>query len=293
MKENRELAPPSTETVRHDLRADCERCLGLCCVAPAFATSADFAIDKATGEACLHLQPDLRCGIHQDLRQLGFPGCTVFDCFGAGQKVSQVTFAGQDWRMSTATAREMFEAFTIMRPLHELLWYLSEALRMPLARPLRRKLTHALADTERLALGNLASLRELDIAAHRQDVNILLLRSSELVRAGVPGPRLDRRGADLIGADLRGADLRGANLRGAHLIGADLRGADVRAADLIGVDFRGADLRGADLTGALYLIQSQLDAARGDSATKLSPSLGHPAHWSGSPTRRSSVRGPK
>ena len=67
-----------------DLRADCARCFGLCCVAPAFAASADFAIDKPAGQACPHLAGDFRCGIHDELRPRGFPGCTVYDCFGAG-----------------------------------------------------------------------------------------------------------------------------------------------------------------------------------------------------------------
>jgi hypothetical protein len=75
-------------------------------------------------------------------------------------------------------------------------------------------------------------LIELDVAARRHGANALLLRASELLRAGIPGPPLDYRGADLIGARLPGADLRGANLRGALLIGADLSGADLGGADL-------------------------------------------------------------
>ena len=35
-----------------ELRADCTRCFALCCVAPAFAASADFAIDKPAGQPC-------------------------------------------------------------------------------------------------------------------------------------------------------------------------------------------------------------------------------------------------
>lgn len=102
---------------------------------------------------------------------------------------------------------------------------------------------------------------------------------SELVRAEVPGHRKNHRGADLIGAKLAGANLRGANLRGAYLIGADLRDADLRTADLLGADLRGADVSGADLTGSLFLTQSQVNAARGDLTTRLSPTLGHPPHW--------------
>jgi hypothetical protein len=41
---------------RFDLRPDCSRCFGLCCVAPPFSASADFAVDKDAGDACPHLQ---------------------------------------------------------------------------------------------------------------------------------------------------------------------------------------------------------------------------------------------
>ncbi|MGH4000116.1 MAG: pentapeptide repeat-containing protein [Pseudonocardiaceae bacterium] len=276
MSKKREHAEPFA---RLSLRADCERCFALCCVAPAFSASADFAINKDAGKACPNLQSDFRCGIHARLRQQGFPGCAVYDCFGAGQKVSQVTFSGQDWRAAPRTAQQMFTVFPIMRQLHELLWYLTEALTLQPARPLHGELSRALDQTERLTRNGPDSLLELDVPAHRQDANALLLRTSELVRATVRHQKKDHRGADLIGADLKGVDLRGANLRGAYLIGADLRGADLRVADLTGADVRNADLRGADLTESIFLVQSQLDAAKGDTGTKLPPSFTRPTHW--------------
>jgi uncharacterized protein YjbI with pentapeptide repeats len=255
------------------LTADCGSCFGLCCVAPAFAKSADFAIDKPAGHACPNLGADFRCGIHDRLRQRGFPGCAAFDCFGAGQKVSQVTFGGRDWRQHPQAADQMFKAFAVMRQLHQLLWYLTQALAL---RP-SRQLRDALDDTERLTRSDPSTLLRLDMAAHWREVDTLLQGASELVRAAARGP--EYRGADLIGKDLRRADLRGANLRGAYLIGANLRGADLRMADLSGADLRGADLRGADLTGCIFLTQPQVDAARGDSKTKLPPSLTRPVHW--------------
>jgi uncharacterized protein YjbI with pentapeptide repeats len=260
---------------RLDLRADCERCFALCCVAPAFSASVDFAINKNAGQACPNLQANFRCGIHTRLRQQGFRGCTVYDCFGAGQKISQVTFGGQ----VPQNAKQMFAVFPIMRDLHELLWYLSEALTLQPAHPLHQELNLALEETERLTHNSPDALIKLDVAAHRQEINNLLLRASELVRAEFKHKKKELRGADLIGAKLKGADLRGANLRGAYLIGADLRDADLRLADLIGADFRDADLRGANLTGSLFLIQSQLDSARGNSETRLPASLTHPTHW--------------
>ncbi|MFC9859505.1 MULTISPECIES: pentapeptide repeat-containing protein [unclassified Streptomyces] len=279
MTDNDPSAAP--DTGRAALRADCGNCFGLCCVALTLTVSADFAINKDAGRPCPNLQDDFRCGIHTRLRPKGFSGCTVYDCFGAGQKVSQETYAGQDWRSSPDTAQQMFQVFPVVRQLHELLWYLTEALTLPAAASLHPEIRRAIEATERHSGGSPEALAELDVAAHRSGISELLLRTSALVRASSPRRRKrDHRGADLIGARLKGADLRGADLRGAYLIAADLSGADLRLADLIGADFRDADLTGADLTGSLFLTQAQLNAARGDAATRLPSPLTRPAHWS-------------
>jgi hypothetical protein len=258
-----------------DLRADCARCLGLCCVALPLTRSADFAIDKPAGVPCRHLATDSRCRIHDRLRPAGFPGCTVFDCFGAGQRVVQTVFPGRDWRTGPDAARPMFAAFAGLRALHEVLWHLGEALTWPAAAPLHAELQRAVEATERLA----ERITEApDVDAHRAGVAPLLRRAGDLVR-GPGGP--DRAGADLAGRDLRRTDLRRTTLRGALLIGADLRGAELAHTDLLGADLRGADLRGADLATALYLTQPQVTAARGDAATRLPPRLDRPGHWPG------------
>ncbi|WP_233580978.1 pentapeptide repeat-containing protein [Streptomyces triticirhizae] len=273
--------PPVTAGARRRLAlvGDCADCHGLCCVALPFAASADFARSKPAGTPCGHLGADSRCGIHAGLREAGYAGCAVFDCFGAGQRVSRVTFDGADWREDPATARRMFAVFPVQRQLHELLWYLTQATALPAARPLAGRLAGALAETERLVDAGADELLALDVAAHRAGVNELLLAVSERARAGLPAARRYRRGADLAGARLRGADLRGANLRGALLIAADLGGADLRGAVLIGADLRGADLRGARLAGALFVTQAQLNAVRGDGVTTVPERLTRPAHW--------------
>ncbi|MFF6961003.1 pentapeptide repeat-containing protein [Streptomyces sp. NPDC008317] len=267
---------PTGET--SELRADCGDCFGLCCVALAFTRSADFAADKAAGEPCGHLGGDHRCGIHRELRGRGYRGCTVYDCFGAGQKLSRITFGGQDWRDAADGGRSMFALLPVVRQLHELLRYLGETLALPSARPVHAAAEAAVARISGLTLGTPDALLALDVAAERAPVNEILLRASALARAGTPGR--DRRGADLIGRGFRGADLRGTDFRGAYLIAADLRRADLRLADLIGADLRDADLRGADLRGALFLTPPQLTAARGDSTTVLSPGAPpRPSHW--------------
>ncbi|NKQ52062.1 pentapeptide repeat-containing protein [Amycolatopsis sp. K13G38] len=260
------------------LRADCASCSGLCCVALPFGRSADFAVDKDAGTPCVNLRDDFRCAIHSRLRERGFPGCTVFDCFGAGQQVTQVTFAGRDWRDDPGVAEPMFAVFAVMRQLHELLWYLTETLSLVAAGPVHEDARRLLHQTRALTGGGAEELLALDVSEHRAHVNAVLLRASDLVRAGA-GRRKDRRGANLMGARLKGADLHKTSLRGAYLIGADLRGADLSLADLIGADLRGANLAGADLGTSLFLTQPQVNAATGDAATTLPPALERPRHW--------------
>ncbi|GAA1347240.1 pentapeptide repeat-containing protein [Arthrobacter roseus] len=271
---------------RDELAADCANCAGLCCVALAFAKSADFAFDKPAGDPCENLQDDFLCQIHPTLRDRGFKGCTVFDCFGAGQKVTQITYGGQTWRQAPEQRAEMFAVFPVVRQLQELLWYLNEAMNQAQTGPIREDLEAAYTTTERLSESPADVVLDIDMGAHRDSVNEVLSQVSELVRGSAEPPkwrsktnRKIKPGADLIGAKLKNADLRGANLRGAYLIAADLHGADLRDADLIGADLRDADLGGADLSSSLFLTQPQVNSATGDAETRLPPSLVAPSHW--------------
>ncbi|MET9022587.1 pentapeptide repeat-containing protein [Actinopolymorpha sp. NPDC004070] len=286
------------EDPRHELRADCARCFALCCVVPAFAASADFAIDKPARTPCPHLEQDFRCGIHDQLRPRGFPGCTAFDCLGAGQQVAQVTFGGRDWRAHPDTAQPMFDAFVVMRQLQEFRWYLTEALALAeelaltgepaaaetaqesepskrqwesvsaTARALREELLEVYDRTERHTHADAGTLRQLDLDAHRSAVNPLLRRTSELVRAQSPASA--RRVGTADPAERREPGRgrgRGRRSRAAgpgradtHRRRGDLRGAELPGADLLGADLRDADLRAADLRGG-YLIGADLRGA--------------------------------
>jgi len=270
-----------------NLRVDCEKCFGFCCVALYFSASEGFPTNKDAGKPCINLQEDFRCKIHNDLRSKGLKGCTAYDCFGAGQKVAQVTYSGNDWRQDKEASKQMFEVFLIMRQLHEMLWYLTDALMIQTNSNIKDKLNHLISETECLTQLNADSLIELDVEAHRDKVNSLLKNTSELTRNKILSGQkttLNRKKTiagrvDFFGADLRKANLRGADLRGAFLIAADLRGTDLSGADLIGADLRDADLRGANLTNSMFITQSQINTAKGDSNTKLPISLNRPRYW--------------
>ena len=275
-------APAAAESTRPAtgpvLEADCASCFGLCCVAPAFFRSSEFAVDKPAGTPCLHLVGNA-CSIHDELRPRGFPGCTAYDCFGAGQVVAQRTYQGTSWRAAPATAPQMFRVFAVMRGLHELLWLLSEALALESSTPVRAALSTAVGATTALTESPAAALDGLELDRVRDQVVPLLREAGALARAGVPGPHHELAGADLSGQDLRGLDLRGADLRGAVLLGVDLRAADLHLADVTGADLRGADLRRADLGSTLFLTRVQVAGARGDHLTLLPTTLRRPAHW--------------
>lgn len=258
-----------------ELSADCTNCFGLCCVALPYAKSSDFAFDKEGGVPCRNLRDDYRCEIHNKLRTKGLRGCTVYECFGAGQKVSQSTYEGNDWRGDSELANEMFQVFPVMQQLFEMLYYINEALSRKEAQSLYHELKNVYDDTERLTNLEANMILFLDVPSHRAKVNALLLKTSELVRKN----KNTSMGRDFIGANLKGRNLGRQNLRGALMIAADLRNADLRFADLIGADIRDADLRGANLIGSIFLTQVQVNSAKGDMYTKLPSALKRPEHW--------------
>ena len=271
---------------REDLGADCANCFGLCCVALAFTKSADFPFDKDAGEPCTNLDGADGCRIHPHLRERGFKGCTVFDCFGAGQKVSRQTFAGRSWRDDDATRTAMFGTFPIVRRLHELLWYLDEAIDLVTGAVDPAPWVTAFEHVRVLSDGTPSALAELDVDAEYAAARALLVRASDIARQDVATTRQPRSqralepGVDLMGARLRGRDLSGVTLRGSTAIAADLRDARLHRCDLLGVDLRDADLSGADLTEAIYLTQMQVNSARGDAGTLLPTGFERPSHWS-------------
>ncbi|WP_306982637.1 pentapeptide repeat-containing protein [Alkalicoccobacillus murimartini] len=265
---------------QNDLHADCSQCFGLCCVALPFAKSADFAMDKDGGTPCVNLREDYLCGIHSQLRDKGFKGCTVYECFGAGQKVSQITYAGTSWRGDSEVTEQMFKVFPIMQQLHEMLSYLDEALRREETKAIHAQLKEAYQETKVYTLLSPEAVLKLDIPTLRAGISKWLSMAGELVgNTRANKQRTKYKTIDFIGAKLKNKNFQGANLRGILFLAADLRGADMRAAELLGADLRDADLSGADLTEAIFLTQAQVNAAKGDQETKLPTGLNKPGHW--------------
>jgi hypothetical protein len=251
------------------LVADCEQCFALCCVLLPFSAVSGFGMDKPGGTPCPNLADDDRCSIHATLRQDGWPGCVTFDCFGAGQQVSQVTYGGVSWREADDLG-EMAAVLSVMRLLHEMLSHLTEVGRRspdPAAADLAAEIVVLTGATP-------TELLAVDLDDLHDRVGAALEAAGARLRSG---PDLRRR--DLAGRDLRDRELHDADLRGAVLIRADLRDLDLGRADLLGADLRDADVRGTGLGEALFLSQSQVNASRGDARTSIPDRLSRPAHW--------------
>lgn len=269
-------------------QADCSNCFGLCCVALAYKASSDFPVDKASGVPCRNLKNNFTCGIHQNLKLSGYTGCTVFDCLGAGQKVSQQTFSGLSWKEHPQSALQMFQVLPVMQQLQEMLLYLTQAIHRGVDTQLDHALQKSRMALEELTLASADELLSTNLPDYRKQINELLVQASDQVRlesgrfnknrGRKKGPNL--QGQDLMGKEFRGKDMKGSLFRGAYLIGANFKNADLRNSDFIGADLRNADLAGADLGGSIFLTQMQLNSAKGDCDTKLPSFLSKPVHWS-------------
>ncbi|PZE67661.1 MULTISPECIES: pentapeptide repeat-containing protein [unclassified Curtobacterium] len=274
-----------TTTDRSALRADCGNCFALCCTAFGFQRSADFPIDKPAGTPCGNLADDFSCTIHEALRPRGFRGCTVFDCSGAGQYVSQTLYDGVSWRDHPDSRAEMFRVFPIVRRLHEMLWHLAEAQDRAVTPDSADDAAFLAQEIRRSLDAGRPTLLALDVEPLHARVRDVLIEVSAEVRGRYNAGADDapdgllRPGADLAGRDLGARSLRGADLRGATLIAADLRGVDLSGVDLLGADLRDARVDGADLSTAVFLTQAQVNAARGDGTTALPRGVDRPTHW--------------
>jgi hypothetical protein len=242
-------------------------------VALPFRESHGFAFAKDAGEPCRHLGSGYGCSIHAQLRESGMSGCTSYECFGAGQHVTQVLYAGATWRGRADGGAEMFAVFAVVQRLHEMLVLLDQAA----ALEPERDLSALRAEVSGHTLGRPEELLDVELDRLATVVGEVLRSVSRAVR-DPDGERLS--GADLAGHDLRAAGLADADLRGALLLAADLRDAVLARTDLLGADLRDADLSGADLSTSLFLTQPQLNSARGNPGTRLPDGLKRPAAWS-------------
>lgn len=271
----------TSEELYKDLKIDCKKCFGLCCVALYFSKIEGFPNNKEAGKPCVNLQSNFDCSIHNNLREKGLKGCIAYDCFGAGQKVAQVTYKGKDWVKSPQIANQMFDVFLIMRQLHEMLWYLTQSYNLEESISIRDEIKLKIEETEKITIMEPMELLNVDITTHRFKVNQILKKVSEIISKKFKQQNNNKINIskDFIGKNLKKTNLIGGDLKGAFLIAAKLSGNDLTRANLIGADMRDCDIRGTNLKNAIFITQSQINSAKGDSNTQLPESIARPIYW--------------
>lgn len=121
------------------LSADCAACAALCCVGPPLDAGPLFAFDKAASTPCPNLDRDHRCKIHASLAEHGMSGCVLYDCAGAGQRVTQMRFNGESWQDEPQLLAAMLRDFEALRPLHQRLTQLVAAAELALPEALEAR----------------------------------------------------------------------------------------------------------------------------------------------------------
>jgi hypothetical protein len=178
---------------RRLLRADCARCQALCCVALPFDRSEWFGFDKQADVPCRHLGLNEVCSIHEQLAARGQAGCASYDCYGAGQRITQELLPGLSWRASPQQARRLCAAFRQLKRVHELRFLLHEAESLKLGHVHAQRHAQLLRELEPEAVFDAETLAALDVAALESNVHALLRELRGYITAGRRLPLLPSR----------------------------------------------------------------------------------------------------
>ena len=262
-----------------NLTIDCEKCSGLCCVSLYFAKTEGFPENKVAGMPCKNLMSDFRCNIHSNLVGCNLKGCLAYDCFGAGQKVTQMIYGGGNWKTSPELAKEMFDVFLIVVQLQQMLGYLVEAATIIPAETLKGDIDALILENEQMTQLCPREILALDVEQYRSGVNQVLKKVSKLVAEVASGSSNNKKTIDYIGKNFKKANLAGKDLSMALLIAANLEGCNLYGTNFLGADLRDANIKNTDLSDSVFLTQMQVNAAIGNAKTKLPEGLTYPTTW--------------
>jgi hypothetical protein len=271
MKNNRKYADLAAV-----LRIDCEKCSGLCCVALYCMKTDGFPDNKQAGIPCKHLLADFCCDIHGQLANKKMRGCLAYDCFGAGQKVTQSSYAKENWKTNPEKANEIFQVFMIVFQLHQMAWYLLEASSLVTDKRIIAEVDALIAENIKMTALAPAEILQIDLTNYQTGVNLVLKKVSNQLAAD-SFDRIERK--DYFGKNFKRVNLNGRDFSMALMIAANLEGCSLTGTNFLGADLRDANIKNTDLRESLFLTQMQINAAQGNAKTKLPSSLCRPSSW--------------
>ncbi|BCJ96800.1 hypothetical protein acsn021_43690 [Anaerocolumna cellulosilytica] len=260
-----------------ELKIDCSKCSGLCCTALFFSEMDGFPEDKAAGKPCINLQSDFRCKVHTELMKRNMKGCIGYDCFGAGQKVTEAIY-NSNWRTEPTKSQEMFNVFLVTFQIHQILYFLAEAKTIIPARELWSRLNALIKEGRDICKASPHDILLYDIDGYRKQVNECLRKVKNLVKS-IYNHKKEEYKRNFIGKSYKGKKFDGVDLSMSLLISTNFEGCSFHGANFLGADTRDTNFNSADLREAVFLTQGQVNSARGNSDTKLPRKLCRPITW--------------
>ena len=261
-----------------ELKADCLKCSGLCCTALFFSKIDGFPENKVAGKPCKKLKNEYLCKIHHELEKRNMKGCIGYDCFGAGQHVTQAIYKGKTWQTSQEQAQEIFDVFIIIFQLYQIRYFLEEAKLVIPAKRLWNDIQNLINENETLSNYTPQNILNIDVESYRNRVNIILKQVCTSIRKCLKNND-NRRLTDFLGRSFKKKDMSGLDLSMKLLIATNFDSCIFDGTIFLGADTRDADFSNADLSESVFLTQGQINSAKGNRSTKLPKHLDYPITW--------------
>nr|WP_315020100.1 pentapeptide repeat-containing protein [uncultured Aminipila sp.] len=258
------------------LSINCEECCGICCTALYYTKMDGFPEDKAAGKPCGNLRDDFKCSIHNNLVEYKLKGCMAYDCFGAGQKVTQEIYGGLDWKKNPEVADQMFQVFLIVYQLHQMLWYLIQARRIIADNSMKNDINNLIEENGKMTQMRPEGIIKLDWEQYRDRVNRVLKETCKAVHSEITD---NNHSIDCMGQSFKKQNLDGKDFSMKLLIAANFEGCSLNRTNFLGADMRDTNFRDTDLSKSLFLTQMQINTAMGNCHTKLPEYLTMPETW--------------
>lgn len=260
------------------LKIDCSKCSSLCCTALFFSKMDGFPENKEAGKPCIKLQNNFLCKIHHELETKNMKGCIGYDCFGAGQHVTQTIYKGETWQTSKEKSKEIFDAFIMIFQLYQIRYFLEESKIIIPAKELWSEVQELINENETICNSAPQNILDFDIENYRNKVNIILKQVCASVIKGFKNSS-NKGLTEFLGRNFKKRDLSGSDLSMKLLIAADFDGCKFDGTIFLGADTRDTNFSNADLREAVFLTQGQINSAKGNRNTKLPVHLDYPVTW--------------
>ncbi|MBE5975558.1 pentapeptide repeat-containing protein [Lacrimispora xylanisolvens] len=259
------------------LKIDCKNCSGLCCVSLYCTKTDGFPANKEAGIPCTYLDSDYGCNIHSKLSEKNYKGCIAYDCFGAGQRATQLCLKNGTWKTNPKHADMIFETFMIVFQLHQMLWYLVEAFQLTSDNKLKSTIDELIQENEQIAEMLPENCSKTDLSAYRLKVNTVLKQISTAISISTS----TSRHSDMmyLGKNFKKANLDGIDFSMSLMIASNFTGCSLKKTNFLGADIRDANVKDTDLSECIFLTQMQINSAIGNKNTRLPDKLCRPAAW--------------